>query len=76
MMEAVVMGKRMQPVLLSSHHGYSSFNPPNNPLVTGYHRILPTKETEAQSEESPQCSGRTRMKHCLLYPLLDASLLP
>lgn len=53
MMEAVVMGKRMQPVLLSSHHGYSSFNPPNNPLVTGYHRILPTKETEAQSEESP-----------------------
>lgn len=58
MMEAVVIGKRMQPVLLSSHHGYASFNPPNNPLVTGY-RILPTKETEAQSEESPQSSGRT-----------------
>ena len=30
-MVAVFLGKRLQPVLLSSHHGYASFNLPNNP---------------------------------------------
>ena len=63
---AVFTGKRLQPVLLSSHHGYASFNLPNNAQCLDI-SFCPLKRQNLRAQ-STRSSDKTRMKHRFLYP--------
>ena len=70
---AVFTRKRLQPVLLSCHHGYASFNLPNNAQCLDI-SFLPTKETEPQSTVNSE-QWQDQDEAPLPLPLLDDSLL-